>query len=78
MPKTARYAKEIKMLITLQGEEGTGRIFVPYFDIVYGDVTREDADAGVEVPVRFEADFVTETIISQLTTMFFVTLPFDN
>ena len=48
-----RYASDIKLVIRLQGEDGTGQIYVPHFEIEYSVISSQDINDNVDVPVRF-------------------------
>ncbi|ESO89760.1 hypothetical protein LOTGIDRAFT_192673 [Lottia gigantea] len=44
-----RYAKSIKLTIELQSETKEGKIYMPYFTIEYGEVSRADAEEGAKI-----------------------------
>ncbi|XP_012943556.1 meckelin [Aplysia californica] len=52
-----RYASEIQLRVELQGSEGSGQIYVPSFDILYADVSLEDARAGAAAPLKFSVSY---------------------
>jgi len=56
-PGYVRYASNIIMHVTLQGETGSGRIYVPYFEITYTDVSLEEKNNDVQVSVSFSVTY---------------------
>ena len=49
-----RYARDMTLHITLQSESSAGRIYPPYLEITYADVSSADREAGATVRCSFQ------------------------
>ncbi|KAK6624732.1 hypothetical protein RUM44_011592 [Polyplax serrata] len=64
IPRVTRYAKSITLNVKLVGQEEEGKIFVPYLDVNYGEITREEIERGDLVSLSFSVVYEMDNSLS--------------
>ena len=64
IPKVTRYAKSITLKVRLVGNDNSGKIYVPYLEIEYGEFTGEEVTRGNSVKHFFKIDYEIENSFS--------------
>ncbi|XP_067004734.2 meckelin [Anabrus simplex] len=57
MPSVVRYLKSCEIRVKVQNKEEEGRIYPPLMVVTYGEITRDDIDAGTLVTLHFSVKY---------------------
>jgi hypothetical protein len=58
--------------VKVQGHEQEGQIYPPLLVLKYGEVTQEDIEANVEVPLTFNVEYEMENTVSHAIEVGFI------
>lgn len=73
IPWVLRYAKSLALRVKLVGKEEEGKIFIPYLEVDYDEITREEIERGDLVSLSFRVEYHMENRLNHALDVGFAT-----